>query len=1420
MKQGAEVIRLVLLLICAGFASMNATESYIIRMRPSTPLSVLGPTMKPLLGGAIRARRTEQLQNLDQQQAMERLALYIVVRATPEQRDSLRALPWVEDISPNRRIALHNGVTNDSLSAAQWALPMIGAPSAWKTATGKGITVGVLDTGIDWEHADLFDRFAVNAAEDINRNGRFDPWPIGTTVAGRTGDIDGIDNDGNGYVDDVIGFDFVDQDNRNLGDDRDPDGIPFDEQGHGTSVAGVIGAHANNRTGIAGLAYDCKLVALRAFDATGNAEEDDVAAALLYAALNGVRVVNMSFGDVVDSPVIRDAIRTAAAFGCVLVASAGNTGTTSRQYPAGYSDVIVVASTGETDSRSPFSSTGSLITLSAPGQSITTTAVGNSYRTVQGTSFSAPYVAAAVALLLEQQPERTADELRGILCESSVDLGEPGWDPLYGAGRLQIDAALAMPGSSVVRIDAPLNEEEVDRATQSAINIVGTATSTSFNAYTIDIGSGIEPTSWNTLVRSTEQRIGGILGNVSISSYEDSEYTIRLRVELRNGRTIESRRRVRFASLPPSITSLEIINAWRDDRTVPVLTMRASRNTMLRVRFKPSDSLGGWRTTTDTRRHTRTHSLILPDMLPGVTYDVVVVASTSTGDSALQATTFTTSNNAAPTTGWRTVATPLIVGYVLNDVKPVYGNDQPTFYMNDLSSGSFGRIRTVSYVPSTFTFKDSAATLIPRGTGDSNGDGIPEVLCHVVGKTYLYQPRTIGTSPFATLLFADTVSNKSAAAMADITGDGREEIFMFTDSGMVAYTFRNGTYQFLAAAVNTSPPPPGTADNRYDEISCAVGDMDGDGAPELVYSDTDGDLLVFEFNGTSFDLVTINTYEGAGGSGYVYGADVDGDGNMEVVFGVPDSTQPNDELDYGRNVWTYRMLKAKSNGAYEVVWTDHFESVRYGIGYRNGVDGGQLDMKGGKEVVISVFPRLYVFRWNAATSTMEPILYHDDVATSRVLTYDFDKNGVNELGFCITSPEVGFGTGMFFLEKDTTSLRINAPLGLRASLVRDSVVDLRWNGVAEAKQYDVQRTIGASPIFRTFASTTVPMIRLDSLLPRTVYRYRVVAIPNDAGRQESFRTNVVEVRYDPTASPLRISPSTIEDTLALRGIALAAQYSGMLRARDMEPSVFTLVSQDGLTTVIATSAVRGGDSTVVISFPPFRATPGAWTLLCSTMPDATGLPTRSGTLALSITTTALPAFCYLQSLRVVNSSEAVLRFSEPVSGADVERIEHYELAPSGRVLSVTSNGSDSVRIQFDPSQPLGATGRTYYLTVRGVKATSGLPITTGAGNTLGMVFTAPDLSDVYVFPHPVHLNTDRTVTFANLTGVAQIEIFDQNFTSIVLVKTSDANGGVAWDLKDANGSTVPPGFYFYRVTGTDASGSVVESSLKKLRIDR
>lgn len=1425
MLKGANV-RFSLIAICVlmGIQIAHGRERMIVRLRPSADATMAlrtmpqGRTLLPV--EMLSAKPSDKAMSIAQRQALDVMSRYIVVDVgNAAELEALRRRADVEDVLPNRRIPLHEAVTNDALSDRQYALRTIGAVRAWARATGKGIRVGIIDTGIDWEHEDLRDQIAINRAEDINGNGRFDAWPSTVNVDGVMGDLDGIDNDGNGYVDDVIGYDFVDQDVRNVGDDRERDPVPFDEQGHGTSVAGVIAARANNEKGIAGLAYDSRVVSLRAFDATGNAEEDDVAACLVYAALNGLSVVNMSFGDGVDSPVLRDAVRMASAFGCILVASAGNTGTVSRQYPAGYDEVIAVGATNDRDQRAPFSSTGSLVALAAPGEGIWTTQVDSRYRSVNGTSFAAPYTAAAVALLMEHKSGLSPDEVRGMLQEHSVDLGETGWDEQYGAGRLDVAALVEAPGSSVVRITSLRNEQEIDVDRDLQLDVRGTVTSLLFDSYTLQIGRGIaEPMSWTT-IGSGAQTVNGKLGSLAGAQLVPGLYTIRLVAKLQTGRTLEDRKRLNVVRGVPVLTDSEAVPVWEGDRKEMMITSRWSRPVTLVVEYGPqgTDTLFTWR---DTRRFTRTHSILLPDAVPGALHEARLLAIADNGDTGRAVMMFTMPDEAAPRTGMQEGRGYPFAGYVVNDVRDLYDDGLATFVMNDLSGGSFGPMMTVQRDGLNFTERDTLASAwIPRGLGDSNGDGIPEIFAHVVGRAILYQARTKGGSPFGRILYADTVSGRrNAAGMADIDGDGLDDLLMLSDSGLVVAAYRNGVYKEIGMAVNTTPPPPGTANNRVDEVSVAAGDFDGDGRMEVAFGDTDGDLVIHEWTGSGFREEFVLLGDGIGGSGYVVGKDFDGDGRKDVVIGIPDSVQPNSEREYGRQAWTYRMIKATGPDTYQVIWTDRIHGVRYGIGFRNGVDGGQVDMRGGDELLVSAFPRLYIFRWNPARSTMEPMWYTEDVASPRMLTYDFDRNGVNEVGFGVTVPEVGFMTSFRFVEADTSTRRIAAPAGLRAKLRTPSTVDLTWSAVGGASRYNVYSTVDGAPVFRLLATVDAPRATFDTLKTGSVYRYRVSAVPDD-DREESVRSNVVAVGAAASGMPVSVMPVSVTRDALANGISVVVVFTSMMPETDVQPHAFVMEDEAIGRTSPATSAVRGGENQLVIRFAPMSTTNDTVMLHFASFMDGRDVPTRHGTLPLAVTDAPPVRELYLTGVRVLGASSIRLAFSEaPGDGATTS--SNYVLSPSGHVATAERATGDSVTLTFSPDSPLGALGVTYYVRVSDVTSLSGAPMTKGAGNTIGFVLTASDVDNVFVYPQPARLGRDAALTFANLTQSAEVEILDQRFTVIARVRERDGNGGAPWDLRTTAGDVVPPGLYFYRVTGTSDDGRSSESGLRKLMITR
>ena len=293
---------------------------------------------------------------------------------------------------------------------------------AKKEAPGKGTVVAVIDTGVDYTHKDLADNIWVNEGE----------------IPGN-----GIDDDGNGYVDDVYGVDFV-----------DGDSDPMDEHGHGTHVAGIIAMTPGNGGGV-GVAYGAKIMCIRAGQANGSFASSDIAKAIKYAADNGADVINMSFGGTGRSYLVESALQDAFP-SCVLVAAAGNDGlpTTDAKsagyllieniYPAGYKYVLGVMATDNNQSLAYFSNWDFIegqnceYEMAAPGVNIYSTLPGNRYACWSGTSMAAPNVSAAAAILRSKYTDKSKYSSRyimGQLCSattSRVDfLGKLGDHHIY-----------------------------------------------------------------------------------------------------------------------------------------------------------------------------------------------------------------------------------------------------------------------------------------------------------------------------------------------------------------------------------------------------------------------------------------------------------------------------------------------------------------------------------------------------------------------------------------------------------------------------------------------------------------------------------------------------------------------------------------------------------------------------------------------------------------------------------------------------------------------------------------------------------------------------------------------------------------------------------------------------------------------------
>jgi subtilisin family serine protease len=306
---------------------------------------------------------------------------------------------------------------SDPRQPEQWAVApnaLVDLPGAWELSQGAGVVVAVIDSGTRLDHPDLAPNIWTNF-DEIEGNG--------------------IDDDHNGYVDDVHGVDLTrSTPGQNLSDGN----------GHGTHVAGIIAAAANRR-GVVGVAFKAKIMTVKALDASGSGTTAAVAEGIRYAAANGARIINMSLGGYQPDPRLQEAIAAAAAANVLVVCSAGNSGRDIDQVPSfpvsvPEPNLIGVAATAPAQGRSlsGFSNFGRLtVALAAPGEQVLSTSSDGTFATMSGTSMAAPHVTGVAALMAAVRPDLPATDLRAALLANALPSPLPvGAGYLYARGAV------------------------------------------------------------------------------------------------------------------------------------------------------------------------------------------------------------------------------------------------------------------------------------------------------------------------------------------------------------------------------------------------------------------------------------------------------------------------------------------------------------------------------------------------------------------------------------------------------------------------------------------------------------------------------------------------------------------------------------------------------------------------------------------------------------------------------------------------------------------------------------------------------------------------------------------------------------------------------------------------------------------------
>ncbi|RMD94062.1 MAG: hypothetical protein D6814_14900, partial [Calditrichaeota bacterium] len=426
---------------------------------PYVPHQVIVKFKTGILSGEIyRLRKTLKLSQFKRFNLIGAELWQLPEMSTAEAIAQLRNDPRVEYVEPNYRVSIDQTTPDDPGFSRQWALNNlqqtggsidadIDAVEAWDLQANTDIVIGIIDTGVDWQHEDLAANIWTNPGEIPNN---------------------GIDDDQNGYIDDVRGWDFFNHDND-----------PMDDNGHGTHVAGIIAAQGNNGIGVSGVCWSARIMPLKFLDNSGSGTSAEAILALEYAIKMGAKITNNSWGGVddADSRALQEAIAASARANMLFIAAAGNGGSnndTSPRFPSSYEldNIISVASTDHNDLKSPFSNFGpKSVDLAAPGSNIYSTLPGNKYGALFGTSMAAPHVTGVAALIWAHEPGLSYQQVKRKILASVDPL--PTLAKTVSGGRLNAFNALA---ESDIISPAAIMDLSVTDSSSNSITLSWTAT--------------------------------------------------------------------------------------------------------------------------------------------------------------------------------------------------------------------------------------------------------------------------------------------------------------------------------------------------------------------------------------------------------------------------------------------------------------------------------------------------------------------------------------------------------------------------------------------------------------------------------------------------------------------------------------------------------------------------------------------------------------------------------------------------------------------------------------------------------------------------------------------------------------------------------------------------------------------------------
>ncbi|MGQ9642463.1 MAG: S8 family serine peptidase [Ignavibacterium sp.] len=1283
-----------------------------------------------------------------------------------------------------------DAIPNDSLVAQQWALQKIKAFDAWDITQGADtVLLAIIDTGIDYNHPDLKNKIYLNNGE------------IGTDVNGNDKRFNGMDDDGNGFIDDYMGWDFTDRVgfpfDSSGGDYLNWDNDPDDDQGHGTFIAGIAAAETNNFTGVAGTAPNIKLLNLRAFDPGGYGEEDDVAAAILYAVQMKAKVINMSFGDNSFSFVLRDIIQYAYSQNLVLVASAGNSGSNLPHYPSGYTEVICVGNSTIDDVVASSSNWGSTIDLVAPGTNIITTSRNGGYSSINGTSASAPFVSATTALILSLQ-NFSNEEVKQILKSTSDDIGESGWDLRSGAGRLNIERALRVLAPSIVKFNHPT----MDFATsENNLPIEATILSAYFESYKLQLGTGYNPTNWQSLIEEGKNQFNQQnIYDLDISNFDDSVYTLRLLVFQNNGRTLEERVNFFIDKTSPQTELISVGPMYYGDKLTITAAVYTDEPSLVRLYYKKASeqtyqfiTLDGF--TTNNQFVKQLHYGFIPKELvdQNSDYKVYLEAENLVGLKTITKDSLISTQNNVSLVEAKKMPFSLPAGSPYQNVLSLSNSSDREVIVRTNSSTRNSTI--FSFTNGEFIIKDSLSDRFVKDHGDFNRNGLVDLLTFFVRDGFIMEQNSQNSTSFSTK-FSKTGGDFWPILAKDIDNDGKIEALVIKNDSTIGVWEVEQNLSLTEKTTIKNFTQKKFGNNVVDFPNTIICDSNGDGIMELWFVDNDGDIFSFKITGdNNFAPDLVIPTEFIGSNAFITSGDFNFDGIDDIAV-LLHSIEPIDIAPFYRLI-IFNLAGNNLNILYDFPFID--AAIEFNNSFRkaeNSLRFVDVDNDGIKEFVLFVFPYAYVFKYTMEGTKL--IAYFENINSNSILISDFNNNYIPEIAFPTSN-------GIDFYEFGN-SFKTPTPFNLDAFSINSNSVKLSW--ISDAVRYLIYRGENINDLVLIDSVNNNYFID-NNVSNGITYYYAIQAYDNTKPEPYSALSKTVSVFVHEPARMVEISVKSPRN--------LIVKFNERIKT-----TIENLRSFEVLNFGYPNSISPADQYSYILSFVE-DLPEGNNNLIVKDLRDFYNSPVSTDTLNFLVRYNAQQEEFYITNFQIVNPYSISLTFNLPVDESSARNKDNYLFSPTNKISSITVK-DNIVILDLTGNKPIGSIGKEYVLrlsNIRSSDSTGNILIKSGAGSYVVLTGTAADLSDVYIYPNPVRVGEGTNIlTFANLTTRVKINILSLTGKPIKEIIANTDNGGIEYDLTDENGDKIPSGVYIYRIVSLDDTQNETQEIFGKFAVIR